>query len=229
MRHHKLRNCRKKRLYPCAVVFHHWSLYSKNPFCRLFAYTRKDTGPKISEKLPAKIKHQSSITNLHLEIKTRQGCFGALPSITAAAEAANGEDHGCASHDSTDDTWSAKFSCILAVGEVNDTFTVTLTRECMLINGFEMDEALAAVEAWAMVWRRCLLLRSKARLKDVWVLLRYSAELLWSMVMGKILCLLKNQLTWVFHWFCLKGKETLWIQLVWVVVGELLMRVLFEE
>ena len=38
---------------------------------------------------------------------------------------------------------------MLVVGEVENTFTVTITREYMLINGFETDEALAAVEAWA--------------------------------------------------------------------------------
>ena len=47
--------------------------------------------------------------------------------------------------DSTEDTWSARYSCSL--GE--DTFTVTITREYMLINGFEEDATLAAVEAWA--------------------------------------------------------------------------------
>ena len=62
-----------------------------------------------------------------------------------ASEAANGENHGGASRDSTEDTWSAKYSC--AIGE--DTFTVTITREYMLINGFEEDATIAAVEAWA--------------------------------------------------------------------------------
>ena len=62
---------------------------------------------------------------------------------------ANGEDHGGASRDSTDDTWSAKYSCMLVGGEVEDTFTVTITHEYMLINGFETGEALAAVERWA--------------------------------------------------------------------------------
>ena len=52
---------------------------------------------------------------------------------------------GSASTDSTEDTWSAKFS--RSLGE--DTFTVTITREYMLVNGFELDETLAAVEAWA--------------------------------------------------------------------------------
>ena len=62
-----------------------------------------------------------------------------------AAEAANGEDHGGASRDSTEDTWSAKYSCSLG----DDTFTVTITREYMLVNGFEEDATLAAVETWA--------------------------------------------------------------------------------
>ncbi|MBQ4134236.1 MAG: hypothetical protein IJD66_01850 [Methanocorpusculum sp.] len=52
---------------------------------------------------------------------------------------------GSASTDSTEDTWSAKFSCSL--GE--DTFTVTITREYMLISGFSRDETKAALEAWA--------------------------------------------------------------------------------
>lgn len=47
-----------------------------------------------------------------------------------AAEAANGENHGGASRDSTEDTF-------------------TITREYMLINGFEEDASLAAVEAQA--------------------------------------------------------------------------------
>lgn len=62
---------------------------------------------------------------------------------------ANGEEHGGASRDSTDDARRAKYSYMLVVGEVEDTFTVTITREYMLINGFETDEELAAVEAWA--------------------------------------------------------------------------------
>ena len=52
-------------------------------------------------------------------------------------------------NNSTDNTRDAKYSCILVVGEVEDTFTVTISREYMQINGFETDEALAAVEAWA--------------------------------------------------------------------------------
>ena len=38
---------------------------------------------------------------------------------------------------------------MLVIGEVEDMFTVTITREYMLINGFETDKVLAAVEAWA--------------------------------------------------------------------------------
>ena len=51
-----------------------------------------------------------------------------------AAETAAGVG-GSSSRDESEDTWSAKFSCSL--GE--DTFTVTITREYMLINGFETD------------------------------------------------------------------------------------------
>lgn len=71
----------------------------------------------------------------------------------SAAEAANGENHGGASHDSTEDTWVVKYSCIntLTVGgaEVEDTFTITIGRDYMSINGFSYDETLAKVETWA--------------------------------------------------------------------------------
>ena len=83
--------------------------------------------------------------NLYAADKTQYESMTALLEGDAVAEAANGENHGGASRDSTEDTWSAKYSC--AIGE--DTFTVTITREYMLINGFEEDETLAAVEAWA--------------------------------------------------------------------------------
>ncbi len=83
--------------------------------------------------------------NLYAADKTQYESMTELLEGDVVAEAANGENHGGASRDSTEDTWSAKYSC--AIGE--DTFTVTITREYMLINGFEEDETLAAVEAWA--------------------------------------------------------------------------------
>ena len=108
-----------------------------------------------SETYKAKITYfdansdEKGLVSLTAEDKTQYEAMVEFLEGDLAAEAANGEDHGGASRDSTDDTWSAKFSCILAVGEVNDTFTVTITREYMLINGFETNEALATVEALA--------------------------------------------------------------------------------
>ena len=82
--------------------------------------------------------------NFYAGDKTAYADMASLLKGTEAAETAAGVG-GSASTDSTEDTWSAKFSCSL--GE--DTFTVTITREYMLINGFEEDATLAAVEAWA--------------------------------------------------------------------------------
>ncbi len=61
-----------------------------------------------------------------------------------AAEVAAGVD-GVGTRNSADDTWSVKYSC--AIGE--DTFSVTITREYMLISGFEQDTTLSAIETWA--------------------------------------------------------------------------------
>ena len=83
--------------------------------------------------------------NLYADDKTQYEALVEFLESDLAAEAANGENHGGASRESTEDTWSAKYSC--AIGD--DTFTVTITREYMLINGFENDETLAAVETWA--------------------------------------------------------------------------------
>ena len=82
--------------------------------------------------------------NFYASDKTAYEDMASLLKGTEAAETAAGVG-GSASTDSTEDTWSAKFSCSL--GE--DTFTVTITREYMLVNGFELDETLAAVETWA--------------------------------------------------------------------------------
>jgi hypothetical protein len=76
--------------------------------------------------------------------KTAYTDMASLLTGTEAAETAAGVG-GSASKDEGEDTWSAKYSCSL--GE--DTFTVTITREYMLVNGFEEDETLAAVESWA--------------------------------------------------------------------------------
>ena len=110
--------------------------------------TRKE---KSAETYKAKIIYfdensdEKGYVNLYADDQTQYETMTAFLEGTVAAEAANGENHGGASRDSTEDTWSAKFSCSL--GE--DTFTVTITREYMLINGFEEDATLAAVEAWA--------------------------------------------------------------------------------
>ncbi len=110
--------------------------------------TRKE---KSAETYKAKITYfdensnEKGYVNLYADDQTQYTSLTAFLEGDLAAEAANGENHGGASRDSTDDTWSAKYSCSL--GE--DTFTVTITREYMLINGFEKDETLAAVETWA--------------------------------------------------------------------------------
>ena len=110
--------------------------------------TRKE---KTAETYKAKIIYfdensdEKGYVNLYADDQTQYEAMTAFLEGDIAAEAANGENHGGASRDSTEDTWSAKFSCSL--GE--DTFTVTITREYMLINGFEEDATLAAVEAWA--------------------------------------------------------------------------------
>ncbi len=109
--------------------------------------TRKE---KSSETYKAKIIYfdvnsdEAGYVNLYLADKTAYEDMADLLAGNEAAETAAGIG-GTASRDSTEDTWNAKFSCSL--GE--DTFTVTITREYMLINGFEEDATLAAVEAWA--------------------------------------------------------------------------------
>ena len=69
------------------------------------------------------------------------------------AEAANGENHGGASIDSKDETWTVKFSCTNTVTvsgkEVEDTFTVSIGREYMSITGFSYEETIEKIEAWA--------------------------------------------------------------------------------
>ena len=82
--------------------------------------------------------------NFYAADKTAYADMASLLTGTEAAETAAGVG-GSASKDAAEDTWSAKYSCSL--GE--DTFTVTITREYMLVNGFEEDETLEAVEAWA--------------------------------------------------------------------------------
>ena len=110
--------------------------------------TRKE---KSSETYKAKVVYfdensdEKGYVNLYADDQTQYTSMTEYLERDSAAEAANGENHGGASRDSTEDTWSAKYSCSL--GE--DTFTVTITREYMLINGFEEDATLAAVELWA--------------------------------------------------------------------------------
>ena len=110
--------------------------------------TRKE---KSAETYKAKIIYfdensdEKGYGNLYADDQTQYENMTAFLEGAVASEAANGENHGGASRDSTEDTWSAKYSC--AIGE--DTFTVTITREYMLINGFEEDSTIAAVEAWA--------------------------------------------------------------------------------
>ena len=110
--------------------------------------TRKE---KSAETYKAKIIYfdensdEKGYVNLYADDQTQYENMTTFLEGAVASEAANGENHGGASRDSTEDTWSARYSCSL--GE--DTFTVTITREYMLINGFEEDATLAAVEAWA--------------------------------------------------------------------------------
>ena len=110
--------------------------------------TRKE---KSAETYKAKIIYfdensdEKGYVNLYADDQTQYENMTAFLEGAVAAEAANGENHGGASRDSTEDTWNTKFSCSLG----DDTFTVTITREYMLINGFEEDATLAAVETWA--------------------------------------------------------------------------------
>lgn len=70
-----------------------------------------------------------------------------------ASEAANGENHGGASTDSTANTWTVRFSCtnLVTVGdkEVEDLFSVTIGKDYMSINSFTYDETLTKLETWA--------------------------------------------------------------------------------
>ena len=70
-----------------------------------------------------------------------------------AAEAANGENHGGASRDSTLDSWIVKFSCtnMVTVGgtEVEDNFTVTFGRTYMNVTSFSYEETINKIETWA--------------------------------------------------------------------------------
>ena len=110
--------------------------------------TRKE---KSAETYKAKIIYfdensdEKGYVNLYADDQTQYENMTTFLEGAVAAEAANGENHGGASRDSTEDTWSARFSCSLG----DDTFTVTITREYMLINGFEEDATLTAVETWA--------------------------------------------------------------------------------
>ena len=82
--------------------------------------------------------------NMYLSDTGNYDAMITLLSGNEAAETAAGMGAE-SSHDSTEDTWSVKFSCAID----DDTFTVTITREYILISGFEKDETLAAIEAWA--------------------------------------------------------------------------------
>ena len=115
--------------------------------------TRKE---KSAETYKAKIIYfdensdEKGYVNLYADDQTQYENMTTFLEGAVASEAANGENHGGASRDSTEDTWSAKFSCLfITESGKEDTFTVTITREYMLINGFELDESLAAVENWA--------------------------------------------------------------------------------
>ncbi len=109
--------------------------------------TRKEAG---SEVYKTRIDYfdaageDKGYLNFYAADKTAYTDMASLLTGTEAAETAAGVG-GSASKDAAEDTWSAKYSCSL--GE--DTFTVTITREYMLVNGFEKDETLEAVEAWA--------------------------------------------------------------------------------
>ena len=115
-----------------------------------------DTTMGLTRKEPSAKTYKTKITyfdaasnekgyvNIYLEDNTAYSEMADLLAGNEATETAAGIG-GTASRDESEDTWSAKFSCSL--GE--DTFTVTITREYMLINGFEEDATLAAVEAWA--------------------------------------------------------------------------------
>ena len=71
---------------------------------------------------------------------------------TEAAETFAGVG-GSGSVEDKEDNWTAKFSCINKVTingkETDDTFTITIGRDYMSINGFSYDETLAKIETWA--------------------------------------------------------------------------------
>ena len=71
---------------------------------------------------------------------------------TEAAETVAGVG-GSASVDSEQDYWSVKFNCSknITVGNKihEDSFTIAINKEYVLINGFAYDETLEAVETWA--------------------------------------------------------------------------------
>ena len=138
-----------KRTYtPIADVATFAEAVSKFANDTTMGLTRKEAGV---QSYKAKIIYfdensdEKGYVNLYAEDKDQYENMTTFLEGAVASEAANGENHGGASRDSTEDTWSAKFSCSLG----DDTFTVTITREYMLINGFEEDATLAAVETWA--------------------------------------------------------------------------------
>lgn len=60
---------------------------------------------------------------------------------------------GSSSHDSSENTWTVKFSCTntVTVGskEIDDIFTITIGKDYMSVTGFSYDETLAKIETWA--------------------------------------------------------------------------------
>ena len=109
--------------------------------------TKREAG---AETYKAKINYfdvnsdDAGYVNMYLSNTGNYDAMITLLSGNEAAETAAGMGAE-SSHDSAEDTWSTKFSCAID----DDTFTVTITREYILISGFEKDETLAAVEAWA--------------------------------------------------------------------------------
>ena len=89
-------------------------------------------------------ENNKGYVNIYAADKTALSAMATLLSGNEAAETAAGVG-GTASRDAAEDTWSVKYSCERG----DDTFTITITRGYISINGFAKDETLAAVESWA--------------------------------------------------------------------------------
>ena len=95
---------------------------------------------------------EAGYINLYAYDKTSAGDMESLLKGTEAAEtfAGVGAD---ASEEDREAAWTAKFSCINKVTindkEIDDTFTVTIGKDYMLVTGFSYDATIEKIETWA--------------------------------------------------------------------------------